>query len=361
MSWFKRNDSKPVIPPVEPENPPARSRYTSNSNTYVPSRDGELYRSSGQKSYDNYTDDADTQSFRDRYNRNNGVGDPYSRGNARLEDDRDELFSGYDRNKPSANRFYDGPPAGREPAPGEENEEDIEGIKRQIRYVKQESATSTRNALMLARQAEDTARATLDRLGTQSEKLADTERHLDVSKGHSTRASDMTDELKQLNRSIFRPVIHFNKDAKRVAQAAKVQARYEEERNERERTMMDVRETQNRLGRAAGFGRGDDYDEEGIGAMPGGSRRLKTEEQLRTRKAQRSRYQFESTGSDDELEDEIDDNLDEISEVTKRLNTLGKAMGAELDAQNKRLDVIAGKTDGLDLKLAAVTNRQKKF
>ena len=55
------------------------------------------------------------------------------------------------------------------------------------------------------------------------ESLANTERHLDVAKGHSMRAEDKTDELKQLNRSIFRPVITFNKDAKRAAQEAKIQ------------------------------------------------------------------------------------------------------------------------------------------
>jgi hypothetical protein len=57
---------------------------------------------------------------------------------------------------------------GREPAPGEENDEDVEGIKKQTKYVKQESANSTRNALRLAREAEETARNTLSRLGDQS-------------------------------------------------------------------------------------------------------------------------------------------------------------------------------------------------
>ena len=79
-----------------------------------------------------------------------------------------------------------------------------------------------------------------------------------MAKSHGLRAEDKTDELKKLNRSIFRPAITFNKDAKRRAQEAKIQERYEEERAERERTMMDVRETQNRLGRAATYGRGAD-------------------------------------------------------------------------------------------------------
>lgn len=118
--------------------------------------------------------------------------------------------------------------------------------------------------------------------------------------------------------------------------------------------MTDVRETQNRLGRAQTYGRYDE-DEEGIGGA--GGRRAKTAEQLSQRKEQRKRYQFEATASDDELEDELDDNLDEIGEATKRLKALGMAMGQELDVQNERIDVIDKKTTGLDNRLFRNTER----
>lgn len=184
------------------------------------------------------------------------------------------------------------------------------------------------------------------------EKLADTERHLDVSKGYSLRAEDKTDELKQLNRSIFRPVITFNKDSKRAAQEAKIQARYDEERDAREKAMMDIRETQDRLGRAATYGvRGD---EEGIG---GGSGRFRTQAELQVRKNQRSKYQFEADEEDDQLEDELDDNLDEIMDVTKRLKALGSAMSSELDTQNERITRITDKTDRLDNHIFRNTER----
>ena len=183
-----------------------------------------------------------------------------------------------------------------------------------------------------------------------SEKLASTERHLDVSKGYSQRADDKTDELKQLNRSIFRPVITFNKDAKRAAQEAKIQARYDEERDAREKGMMDIRDTQNRLGRAQTYGQ---PDEEGIG----GSGRMRTASELNMRKEQRKRYQFEASASDDEMEDELDDNLNEISDMTKRLKALGTAMGEELDNQNARIGRITEKTDGLDNRLFHNTQR----
>lgn len=185
-------------------------------------------------------------------------------------------------------------------------------------------------------------------LTIRTEKLANTERHLDVSKGHSLRAEDKTDELKQLNKSIFRPVITWNKDAKRAAQEAKIQARYDEERDEHQKAMMDIRETQNRLGKATTYGDEDDLI---------GSRRMKSAQQLNARKEQRKRFQFEATASDDELEDELDDNLDEVGDAVKRLKALGMTMGQELDSQNERITRIEGKTVGLDNRIFRNTER----
>jgi len=330
----------------------------SNASTYVASRDGDPYASRTNS----YGSDTKTDNFQprgDKYNRNNGVGDVYSRPGEKfekLDEDRAALFSGYNPEKTGSGRFFDGPGADRDPPPGEETEEDVEGIKKQTRYVKQESANSTRNALRLAREAEDTARNTLNKLGTQSERLANTERHLDISKGHSARADDKTDELNQLNRSIFRPVITFNKDGKRAAQEAKVQARYEEERAGREKTMLDIRDTQNRLGQAQTYGREGDREE----LVGGGRGRFRSEAELSSRKEGRKRYQFESTHSDDEIEDEIDDNLDEIGDATRRLKALGMAMGQELDKQNQRIDLIDQKTVNLDNKIVRNTERLKK-
>jgi len=181
-----------------------------------------------------------------------------------------------------------------------------------------------------------------------AEKLANTERHIDISKNHSLRAEDNTDELKKLNRSIFRPAFTLNKDAKRAAKETKIQARYDEDREERERTLMDIRESQNNLGRAGTYGR----DEEGIG----GGRQL-TGAQQAMRKEQRSRYQFEATNSDDELENELDDNLDEVADAAKRLKGLGMAMGQELGTQNQRIDRISEKATSLDNRMFRNTER----
>lgn len=182
------------------------------------------------------------------------------------------------------------------------------------------------------------------------EKLANTERHLDISKNHALRAEDNTDELKKLNRSIFRPAITFNKDAKRAAKEAKINARYDEDREEREQSLADLRDSQSAIGKAATYGRDGE-----------GDRRQLTGAQQETRKAQRARYQFEATGSDDEVENELDDNLDEIGDAAKRLKVLGLAMGDELEKQNTRIDRISEKATTLDNRMFRNTEKASFF
>ncbi|KAF7964950.1 hypothetical protein HWV62_1450 [Athelia sp. TMB] len=345
MAFWKSKD-KNLIPPVA-EAPRDYSRSNSyNNNAPSPA-------SSRPNLNSNYSNASSVSGGPPPAN--NAYGAPpvnrYGRGLAPRGDDApaDDQYGGAgDRYGGAGSRYQQRAPTRPEPEAGQEDEEDVEGIKQQTRYIKQDSVNSTRNALRMMREAEETARNTLGRLGDQSEKLANTERHLDVSKGHSVRAADKTDELKKLNRSIFRPAITFNKDAKRAAQEAKLQARYEEEREEREMAMGDVRATQDRLGQAtnAAYQGSDD--------LLGGP--VKPKE--RTRDA---RYRFEATASDDELEDELDDNLDEMSSGLKNLKALSLAMGQELGQQNQRIDRIEQKTVTLDDKVVRNTEKLKRI
>jgi hypothetical protein len=177
MSFFKRSNKYEIPPVVDPSskfqpgnNRPQGSSYGSSASTYVASRDGDPYnaRDPYNTSSNKPTSYTSPEAPRDKYSRNNGVGDVYSRGGAELDNDRNELFAGYNPQKSGSGRFFDGPQLGKEPAPGEENDEDVEAIKQQTKFVKQESVNSTRNALRMAREAEETARGTLTRLGDQS-------------------------------------------------------------------------------------------------------------------------------------------------------------------------------------------------
>lgn len=353
MSFLRRKD-KNLIPPVEDNSSSYSSKPPSSATIYNQSRDGPppSYRTAPTPSRGYSDSDRDSSYSREQSNyRPPPKNDVYSRGERDLDTDRNELLGGY---KPAnrSNRFADG--AQLDSNIANEEEEDEETIQRATRFTKQESVNSTRNALRIAREAEETGRNTLLRLGDQSEKIANTERHLDVAKGLSNKAEDRADELKKLNRSIFRPAITFNKDAKRRAQELKIQNRYEEEKEERERAMSDIRQSQNRVGQAATYGLQStlaDEDEEGImSANPGPgyrSTRVRTAEAME----QRKRFQVNATASDDEMEDELDDNLEDISQATGRLKALGLAMGQELDSQNSRLDRVDGKVGRLDNKI----------
>ena len=168
---FWKNKDKSIIPPVQSELAPpsgasrssSRSTsslpsYRSNASTYVPSRDGldpynNMVKSKSQSEVVDYEPSVETS-----------TGDAQSH----LDLARGELFAGYNPQKAGSGRFFDGPAIAREPPPGEENEEDVEGIKQQTRFFKKESVNSTRNALQMAREAEETARGTLGRLADQS-------------------------------------------------------------------------------------------------------------------------------------------------------------------------------------------------
>lgn len=181
-----------------------------------------------------------------------------------------------------------------------------------------------------------------------TDRIANTERQLDLAKAHASRAEDEAKEIVALNRSIFRPNFNLNKKAKRDAEELRIISRHVDEKEEREETRKAQLESRNRTEGALRQLDRERADRNNAGPSAGG---------LKSRLAERSRYQFENTASDDELEDELDSNLDEIQAMTGRLKVLGQTMGTEIDSQNKKLDVITGKTDRLDTKIYGQTQR----
>lgn len=228
-------------------------------------------------------------------------------------------------------------------------EEEIQDIKHQIRGTKQETLSSTRNALRLARETEETATNTMVKLGEQSDTIGDTERSLDISKAHASRVEDNARRIAQLNQSIFRPKFTRNKKAKRDAEEARAVQRHIDERQERELTRAEMLSSQRRVE--------ESVSNDGMFAKMRSKFGNGPTNTYIDPKAQRERYQFEATASDDEMEDEIDGNLDEIAALSARMNILGRAMGQEVDAQNKRLQRVSDKTSALDTRIYAGTKR----
>jgi hypothetical protein len=184
MPLLKRKDPYKIPPVSAPTsmstsslNPPSYhsgSYRASPASTYAASRDGDpyspRYSPSIPSSRTTVPEEEDSYAS-DRFARNKNIPDAYARGEANLEQDRSELFAGYNPKKGGSGRFFDGPDVKSPANEGEETEEDVEGIKQQTRFIKQESVNSTRNALRMAREAEETARGTLTRLGDQSGRL----------------------------------------------------------------------------------------------------------------------------------------------------------------------------------------------
>ncbi|KAH0614516.1 uncharacterized protein H6S33_000152 [Morchella sextelata] len=229
----------------------------------------------------------------------------------------------------------------------EEEEEDVNAVKQQIRFTKQESVASTRNALRVAAQAEETGRTTLGRLGAQGERLHNTEKNLDVAASHNRIAEQKARELKTLNGSMF--AVHvsnpFNSTKRAQEEERRILERHQSDREERDKTRQFGFESRNHVGKAlGGSGAG------GPGKMPG-----------KMSLAERSKYQFEGDESDDEKEREIENNLDALGSVTGRLRNLAMATSQEVDRQNAQIDKIIKKSDRVDDQIAVTHNRIKNI
>ena len=213
----------------------------------------------------------------------------------------------------------------------ENSDEDVEAVKQEIRFTKQESLSSTRNAIRIASEAEEQGRNTLTRLGAQSEKLAGVEKNLDVSAAYATVAEDKARELKTLNRSIF--AVHmsnpFTSKSRAEEEERKIKERHEMERQEREANRKYAYDSTQRVNSALN--------------KPGTGRKPLTKETGRSTIAQRSQFSFEEDDEDIQMEKDIDANLNTLGDITSRLKGLALASQSEIDSQNRQLDQITDK------------------
>ncbi|OQD72876.1 hypothetical protein PENDEC_c018G03126 [Penicillium decumbens] len=221
----------------------------------------------------------------------------------------------------------------------EEEEESIQATKQEMRFIKQGDVASTRNALRVAAQAEETGRSTLARLGAQGEDVHNAEKSLDMATIEGRIAQEKARELKTLNKSMF--AVHvanpFTSASRRRERDERILNTHREERDLRDGTRAEAHQTNSRMERVF-----RDIDRE-AGKQGRGKKANVTE---------RAKYQFEADSEDEAMEDEIEQNLDLLGGAAGRLNGLAKATGRELDEQNRHLERITGKSDFVDDQLA---------
>jgi hypothetical protein len=211
--------------------------------------------------------------------------------------------------------------------------------------MKQQDVSSTRNALRIAAQAEESGRNTLARLGAQGERMHNTDRNLDLGNNHVNIAEDKTKELKTLNRSMFAVHVNnpFTAGDRRARRDEQIMDRHHAEREVREATRESAFKSTQRMNQHF----------QGVEASSTGPR-------TKAGLAERAKYQFEADSEDDAMEGEIDRNLDELAGAAKRLNMLARATGEEVEAQNTLITTIAEKVrfSTMFFLLSQLTKRQ---
>lgn len=215
----------------------------------------------------------------------------------------------------------------------EQEEEEVKASKDEIRFLKQQDVSSTRNARRIAEQAEATGRETLARLAAQGDRIHNTERNLDIASHQNRLAEEKASELKTLNRSMFAMHVSNPFTAKK-REAAETAIAVEKHRVERQRAEETRQNAYSTTARHQGQER---------------NMRNPNRPTDKASLANRAKYQFEADSEDEAMEDEIEGNLDAIHRGAKVLHQLGNAMGDELDEQNKHIDRINNKVSIADL------------
>ncbi|KAK6372520.1 Protein transport protein S9 plasma membrane t-SNARE [Lithohypha guttulata] len=249
-------------------------------------------------------------------------------------------------NDPNESRSY-GAYGDRQLTAEEEEEEDVTATKQEIKFMKQQDVSSTRNALQAAAMAEETGRNTLARLGAQGERIHNTNRNLDIGHNSVNIAEDRSKELKTLNRSMFAVHVNnpFTAKERRIRDEEKIVDRHRMERDQREATREAAFQSTARMNQ--------NFKGLNDAGRPNGMPKATL--------AERSKYQFEADSDDDRAEDEIERNIDELGGAAQRLNILARAMGDEADTQNKMLQNVADKSDRLDDRFHLQTERLKRI
>lgn len=222
----------------------------------------------------------------------------------------------------------------------DKEDEDVEAIKTQMKFLRREDVNLTRSALRSAAMAEESGRNALGMLGAQGESLYETESSIELAKTQNKIAAEKTRELRTLNQSMFRPHVSNPFNSKRRLQEKEEQIKAERMRQQmvRENLRKDGYSSQQRV-------------MDGLGVMPSAHKTSETAKKYDKYNKERQKYLFEGDEEDDALEDEIEGNLDALHSASKRLNKLAIATHEELESQNKVLNKLGDTVDDLDVNI----------
>ncbi|KAG6363485.1 hypothetical protein INS49_008585 [Diaporthe citri] len=243
---------------------------------------------------------------------------------------------------------YGGYGAPREMTEEEREREDVRATNAQTREIRKAGIDSLARSRALGEQALGLAASSAARLGEQDNRLARTERNVDAALVMSRNAEKSTKELKTINDSMFSGMFGPSKRTLNKRDAETL-AQYQEDKEARESTAKSAYKSEQQM---------EDMFKDINGNKPSGPLGA------RRNNAERSKFIFKDDESDDELaredendEDQINEGIDDLTDIVGKLKGAAIGMGGNLTTQNERLDRLAGKTDAVDDRVRM--NREK--
>lgn len=203
-------------------------------------------------------------------------------------------------------------------------------VQRKTKQVQDDSLHSTRRALQRINDSENIAMNNMEMLNQQSEQLSNIETRLESTSAQAKVSDAKADHLKSLNRFFMIPSFGGKKAKKREEQASIERKQYEAKLEE---ARMNREQQSRRQARDIANGRS-------------------------------SQTRFHTTPANierDNVEEEIDSNLNDISSGLARLKMMSQTMNTEITQQNGRIDNIQDRTEKTNARIVNTTNKVNRI
>lgn len=205
-------------------------------------------------------------------------------------------------------------------------------VQRKTQQVQEDSVQSTRRALQRINDSENIAMNNMQIINSQSEQLSNIETRLESAHSQVKVSDAKADHLKSLNRFFMIPSFGGKKAKKREEMAALEKQQYEAKLEE----ARIAREQQSR----------------------------KQSRNITSSNNSKNGTQFYSTPDGierDHVEEEIDGNLNQISQGLSRLKMMSQTMNHEITQQNSRITNIQDRTERTNYKLQATNDKVNRM
>jgi hypothetical protein len=223
---------------------------------------------------------------------------------------------------PSAGEYSGGFDQGQELTMEEQNDAEYQFILQEKKRLREEGASSVSRSLPIAQQANETGVVALDRVNAQVKHLINTEGSVDLVESQKNTAQDKFAEIKtaKSRTSAIRIGNPFTSKQRLLKADEDGMKHHAEELKQREGPSQKDLSARK-------------LKESNFSYLKNASA-----PRQQTRKTNYGKYNLEDEEAADEFEDHGPEDISELESQVNMLNMVGKAIGKEVDGQNKRID-----------------------